>query len=81
MKMHTIIHVVADYGKRPLQQIIKEMNISKIESLWSRDLEEYMEERYGIDMDEIICEAIRECEDAELHQIQESSFEQVNTGE
>ena len=79
--MHTIIHVVADYGKRPLQQIIKEMNISKIESLWSRDLEEYMEERYGIDMDEIICEAIRECEDAELHQIQESSFEQVNTGE
>ena len=43
------------------------MNISKIESLWSRDFEEYMEERYGIDIDELMCEAIRECEDAELH--------------
>ena len=54
------------------------MNISKIEQPWSRELAEYMEERYGIDIDELICEAILECEDAELHQIQESSFEQVN---
>ena len=57
------------------------MNMSEIESIWSRELAEYMEERYGIDLDEVICETIRECEDAELHQIQESSFEQVNTGE
>ena len=42
------------------------MNISKIESHWSRELTEYMEERYGIDIDELMCEAIRECEDAEL---------------
>ena len=52
--------------------------MSKIESIWARELAEYMEERYGIDIDELICEAILECEDAELHQIQESSFEQVN---
>ena len=44
------------------------MNMSKIESIWSRDLAEYMEERYGIDIDELMCEAIRECEDAELRQ-------------
>ena len=55
--------------------------MSEIESIWSRELAEYMEERYGIDINELICKAIRECEDAELHQIQESSFEQVNTGE
>ena len=54
------------------------MNISKIESVWSRELNEYMEERYGIDLDELMCEAIRECEDEELRQIQESSFEQAN---
>ena len=42
------------------------MNISKIEPPWSRELTEYMEERYGIDIDELICEAILECEDAEL---------------
>ena len=54
------------------------MNISKIESIWSRELNEYMEERYGIDLDELMCEAIRECEDEELSQIQESSFEQAN---
>ena len=57
------------------------MNISKIESIWSSELNEYMEERYGIDIDGVICETILECEDAELHQIQESSFKQVNTGE
>lgn len=34
------------------------MNISKIESIWSRELNEYMEERYGIDLDELMCEAI-----------------------
>ena len=54
------------------------MNISKIESIWSRELNEYMEERYGIDLDELMCEAIRECENEELSQIQESSFEQAN---
>ena len=54
------------------------MNISKIESIWSRELNEYMEERYGIDIDELMCEAILECEDEELSQIQESSFEQAN---
>ena len=42
------------------------MNISKIEPPWSRELTEYMEERYGVDIDELICEAILECEDAEL---------------
>ena len=52
--------------------------MSKIESIWSRELAEYMEERYGIDIDELICEAIREYEDAELRQIRESSFEQIN---
>ena len=46
------------------------MNISKIELPWSRELTEYMEERYGIDIDELICETIRECEDAELHQVE-----------
>ena len=40
------------------------MNMSEIESIWSRELAEYMEERYGIDIDELIREAIRECEDA-----------------
>ena len=44
--------------------------MSKIESIWSRELAEYMEERYGIDLDEVICEAIRECEDAELRQFE-----------
>ena len=45
------------------------MNMSKIESIWSRELAEYMEERYGIDIDALICKAIRECEDAELRQV------------
>ena len=54
------------------------MNISKIEPPWSQELNEYMEERYGIDLDELMCEAILECEDAELRQIRESSFEQIN---
>ena len=45
------------------------MNMSEIESIWSRELAEYMEERYGIDLDEVICETIRECEDAELRQV------------
>ena len=54
------------------------MNISKIESIWSQELNEYMEERYGIDLDELMREAIRECEDEELRQSQESSFEQAN---
>ena len=54
------------------------MNISKIEQPWSRELTEYMEERYGIDIDKLICEEILECEDAELRQIRESSFEQIN---
>ena len=47
------------------------MNISKIESIWSSELNEYMEERYGIDIDELICEAILECEDAELRQVEQ----------
>jgi hypothetical protein len=41
------------------------MNISEIESTFSRELAEYMEEKYGIDIDEVICKAIREVEDAE----------------
>ena len=57
------------------------MNMSKIESIWARELAEYMEERYGIDIDKLICEEILECEDEELRQIRESSFEQINTGE
>ena len=54
------------------------MNISKIEPPCSQELNEYMEERYGIHLDELMCPAFRECEDEELRQIQESSFEQVN---
>ena len=46
------------------------MNISKIEPPWSQELNEYMEERYGIDLDELMCEAIRECEDEELRQFE-----------
>ena len=57
------------------------MNMSKIESIWARELAEYMEERYDIDIDKLICEEILECEDEELRQIRESSFEQINTGE
>ncbi len=45
------------------------MNISKIEPPWSQELTEYMEERYGIDFDELMCQAIRECEDEELRQV------------
>lgn len=41
------------------------MNISEIESTFSRELAAYMEEKYGIDIDEVICEAILEVEDAE----------------
>ena len=52
--------------------------MSKIESIWARELAEYMEERYGIDIDKLICEEILECEDEELRQIRESSFEQIN---
>ena len=55
--------------------------MSEIESIWSRELAEYMEERYGIDLDEVICEAILECEDAELRRVREIWYEQVNTGE
>lgn len=32
----------------------EEMNMSKIESIWSRELSEYMKERYGIDIGELI---------------------------
>ena len=45
-----------------------EMNISKIEPPWSQELNDYMEERYGIDLDELMCEAILECEYEELRQ-------------
>ena len=47
--------------------------MSKIESIWSRELAEYMEERYGIDIDELIREAIRECEDASLLMLKNAS--------
>ena len=43
--------------------------MSKIEQPWSRELAEYMEERYGIDIDELICETIREYEDEERRQV------------
>ena len=32
----------------------------KLKSDWSVELSEYMEERYGIDIDEVICDAIQE---------------------
>ena len=56
------------------------MNISKIESAWfqDQDLEAFMEEVYGIDIDEVICKAILEVEDAELHRIREVWYEQLN---
>lgn len=41
------------------------MNISKLEPIWSYELDEYMEERYGIDISKVICETILEAEDAE----------------
>lgn len=41
------------------------MNTSKLESTWSQELAEYMYVRYGIDINEVICEAILEVEDAE----------------
>ena len=31
---------------------------NKLESVWSTELGEYFEERYGIDINEIICDAI-----------------------
>ena len=43
--------------------------MSEIKSIWSRELAEYMEERYGIDIGELICEEIRKYEDAELRQV------------
>ena len=36
------------------------MNMSKIESIWSRELTEYMKERYGIDIDELIVHQIKD---------------------
>ena len=44
--------------------------MSKIESRWSRELAEYMEERYGIDIGELIREEIRKYEDAELRLVE-----------
>lgn len=38
----------------------EEMNMSKIESIWSRELSEYMKERYGIDIDELIVQKIKD---------------------
>ncbi len=44
------------------------MNISKMQSTFGiqtefgRELAAYMEEKYGIDIDEVLCEAIREVE-------------------
>ena len=49
------------------------MNMSEIESIWSRELAEYMEERYSIDIDELIREAIRECEDASRWMLKNAS--------
>ena len=43
--------------------------MSEIKSIWSRELAEYTEERYGIDLDELMCEAILEAEDEELRQV------------
>jgi len=44
-------------------------NASKLEPIWSYELDEYFEERYGIDIRKVICEAILEAdleaEDAE----------------
>ena len=31
---------------------------NKLESVWSTELDEYMEERYGISMGEVICDEI-----------------------
>ena len=34
--------------------------MSKIESIWSRELSEYMKDRYGIDIDELIVHQIKD---------------------
>ena len=46
------------------------MNISKIKPYWSLELTEYMEERYGIDIGELIREEIRKYEDAKLRLVE-----------
>ena len=56
------------------------MNISKIKPHWSQELTEYMEERYGIDIDELICEAILECEDAELRHVEKLGMNRQTKG-
>ena len=33
---------------------------NKLESVWSNEIDEYFEERYGIDIGEIICDAIQD---------------------
>jgi len=47
------------------------MNISKIESTWSQELAEYMDEKYGIDINEVICDEIRKTEDDEIRKIED----------
>ena len=44
---------------------------NKLESVWSTELDEYMEERYGISMGEVICDAIQEANRNEIQKDEE----------
>lgn len=62
------IHAVSKVIEKPT---------SDIESPWSQELAEYMYEKYGIDIDKIMYEAILETEDAEkVRRIMEQTAKQ-----
>ena len=44
---------------------------NKLESVWSTELDEYFEERYGIDINEIICDAILKANRNEIQKDEE----------
>lgn len=44
---------------------------NKLESVWSTELDDYFEERYGIDINEIICDAIQEANRNEIQKDEE----------
>ena len=44
---------------------------NKLESVWSTELDDYFEERYGIDIGEIICDAILKANRNEIQKDEE----------
>ena len=44
---------------------------NKLESVWSTELDEYFEERYGIDIGEIICDEILKANRNEIQKDEE----------